>query len=51
MKGSCEECNTTKCKFIPTETLRSGGLNTMRTGNGVGPERPKVLSEVMIKKN
>uniref|UniRef100_A0A1I7WFC1 Integrase catalytic domain-containing protein n=1 Tax=Heterorhabditis bacteriophora TaxID=37862 RepID=A0A1I7WFC1_HETBA len=46
MKGLCEDCNTTKCKFIPTEssTPRSEGLNTLKTGNGI-PEQSKDIKE------
>lgn len=36
IKGLCEDCNTTKCKIIPTESLipGSGGL-TLKTGAGL----------------
>uniref|UniRef100_A0A1I7XN16 Integrase catalytic domain-containing protein n=1 Tax=Heterorhabditis bacteriophora TaxID=37862 RepID=A0A1I7XN16_HETBA len=57
MKGLCEDCNTTKCKFIPTESLipkssgltksstpRSEGLNTLKTGNGI-PEQNEDIKE------
>uniref|UniRef100_A0A1I7WGL7 Integrase catalytic domain-containing protein n=1 Tax=Heterorhabditis bacteriophora TaxID=37862 RepID=A0A1I7WGL7_HETBA len=46
IKGKCEKCNTTKCKFIPTESSapRSEGLNTLKTGNGI-PEQSKDIKE------